>query len=104
MIFCQVLLKYPYYTRLKIKNQYVFENDSVSDDNFTWWKAEIKKLIELGIQRGHFKPLDSDIMSYAAWCFIRGYNADALGRKLPKEEAVANFKYCFGVLLDGMKA
>ena len=42
-------------------------------------------------------------MSYAIWCFIRGYNADALGRKLPRETAVRNFRYSFGVLLDGMR-
>ena len=43
-------------------------------------------------------------MSYAIWCYIRGYNADAVGRKLPLDIAVKNFKYAFGILLDGMKA
>lgn len=85
-------------------NHYVFENDSVSNRNFEWWNGEIKKLIEFGKSRGYVKDIDTEIMSYAIWCFIRGYNADALGRKIPKDTAVANFKYCFGVLLDGMKA
>ncbi len=84
-------------------NYYIFENDSVSNQNYEWWKGEIKKFIELGKSKGYIKDIDSDIMSYAIWCFIRGYNADALGRKLPMEEAVNNFKYSFGVLLDGMK-
>ena len=85
-------------------NQYIFETDSVSMHNYEWWKAEIKKLIEFGKSRGYIRDVDTEIMSYAIWCFIRGYNADALGRKLPKEEAVSNFRYSFGILLDGMKA
>ena len=84
--------------------QYVFASDSVSPGNYEWWKGEIRKLIEFGKSRGHLRDVDSDIMSYAIWCFIRGYNADALGRKLPRETAVRNFRYSFGVLLDGMRA
>ena len=84
-------------------NQYVFEYDSESDENFRWWNSEIRKLIEFGKSRGNLKDIDTDIMSYAIWCFIRGYNADALGRKLPLDEAEKNFKYSFSVLLDGMK-
>lgn len=84
-------------------NQYIFENDSISNQNYEWWKSEIKKLIEFGKSKGDLKDVDSDKMSYAVWCFIRGYNADALGRSLDKEEATENFKYSFGILLDGMK-
>ena len=84
--------------------QYVFASDSVSPGNYEWWKGEIRKLIEFGKSRGHLRDVDSDIMSYAIWCFIRGYNADALGRKLPRETAIRNFRYSFGVLLDGMRA
>lgn len=83
-------------------NQYIFENDSLSDENYNWWKSEIKKLIEFGKQKGYLANIDSDIMSYAIWCFIRGYNADALGRGLRREEAVENFKYSFSILLLGM--
>lgn len=85
-------------------NQYVFENDSVTDSNYEWWKAQIKNLIEYGKSKGYLKDIDSDAMSYAIWCFIRGYNADALGRKLPMQKAVDDFKYSFGILLDGMRA
>ena len=42
-------------------------------------------------------------MSYSIWCFIRGFNADALGRKLPVAQAAAAFKYSFGILLDGLR-
>lgn len=82
---------------------FVFKSDSISHRNFEWWKAEIRKLIEFGKYGGHLKDVDTDVMSYAIWCFIRGYNADAISRKIPKEEAVANFRYAFGILLDGMR-
>ena len=85
-------------------NQYVFESDSESNENYTWWKNEIKNLIEFAIGRGYIKPLDTEAMSYAIWCFIRGYNADALGRGIPKDDAVKNFRYSFAILLNGMRA
>ena len=85
-------------------NYYVFKNDSASHRNYDWWKAEISRLIEFGKSSGHLKDIDTEVMSYAIWCFVRGYNVDALSRKLPREEAVENFKYSFGVLLDGMRA
>ena len=84
-------------------SQYVFESDSVSHDNYAWWTEEIKRLIEFGKARGYLRDVDSDIMSYSIWCFIRGFNADALGRKLPVAQATAAFKYSFGILLDGLR-
>ncbi len=85
-------------------NHYVFENDSTSRSNFEWWQNEIIKLIEYAKKEKLLKDVDSYAVSYAIWCFCRGYNADAVGRKLPKEEAVKNFKYSFGFLLDGLRA
>ena len=85
-------------------NQYVFQSDSISNKNYEWWKSEIRRLIEFGKSKGCIKDVDTEIMCYAIWCFIRGYNADAVGRKLPMDVAVKNFRYSFGVLLDGMKA
>jgi AcrR family transcriptional regulator len=84
-------------------NQFIFENDSASEDNFLWWQEEIKKIIDFGKKKHLLKDLEIDKMSYAIWCFIRGYNADALARNLPLEKAVEDFKYSFGILLDGMK-
>ena len=92
-----------YDTKRNFSN-YVFKNDSTNTQNYEWWTREIKKLLRFGIDGGYFKRLDADCMSYAIWCFIRGYNADAISRNLPREETAENFKYCFGVLLDGMKA
>ena len=84
-------------------NQFVFESDLSSQDNYNWWKGEIVNLIELGKRKGLLKDVNSDTVSYAVWCFIRGYNVDALSRKIPKEVAVEDFKYSFGLFLDGMK-
>ena len=84
-------------------NDYVFRSDSISKDNFGWWRNEIKKLLTFAMDNGLIKNVDCDVLSYSIWCFCRGYNADAVGRKLPREEAVANFKYSFGIFLDGMR-
>ncbi|MBP3333355.1 MAG: TetR/AcrR family transcriptional regulator [Clostridia bacterium] len=91
-----------YDTKMKF-NQYIFENDSLSQSNYEWWVSEIKKLIDYAKVKGYIKDVDSDIMSYSIWCFCRGYNADAVGRNLPKEDAVKNFRYSFSLLLEGMK-
>lgn len=85
-------------------NNYVFENDSLSDANYRWWTDEIKKLIEFAKQKKLVKDVDSDVISYSIWCFCRGYNADAVGRNLPRDEAVKNFKYSFSFLIEGLKA
>lgn len=91
--------------RLKLgMNQYVFIRDSVSTENYLWWRERIREYIDLGKKKGLVRPeLDRDTMSYAIWCFIRGYNTDALSRGLPEKEAVEGFLYSFGVLLEGMK-
>ena len=85
-------------------NQYIFENDSHSQSNYTWWMSEIKKLIDFAKEKKFIKDVDSEVMSYAIWCFCRGYNADAVARNLPREEAVRRFRYSFSYLLEGLKA
>lgn len=85
-------------------NQYIFESDSHSKSNYSWWMSEIKKLIDYAKEKKYIKDVDSDVMSYAIWCFCRGYNADAVARNLPREEAVRRFRYSFSFLLDGLKA
>lgn len=84
-------------------NQYFFESDSLSQANYIWWTESIKKLIDYAKEHKYIKDVDSEIMSYSIWCFCRGYNADAVGRGLPKEEAAENFRYSFGFLLEGLK-
>jgi AcrR family transcriptional regulator len=84
-------------------NDYFFQSDSKSEANFDWWKNEIEKLIEYAIEKKLIKQVDASGLSYAIWCFCRGYNADAVSRNLPKQEAIDNFKYCFGFLMEGLK-
>ncbi len=92
--------------RLKLgMNQYVFIQDSISAENFLWWRERIQEFIDFGKENRVVRPdLDCDKISYAIWCFIRGYNTDALARGVPEEEAVDGFLYSFGILLDGMRA
>lgn len=83
---------------------YVFENDSVTDSNYQWWIDEIKKILDYAIDKGYIKNVDTDMTSYAIWCFIRGFNTDAIGRKLPLDEAVKRYRCVFKLILDGLKA
>ncbi len=92
-----------YETRMNFAH-YVFENDSVTDRNYQWWIAEIKKILHYAIDKGYIKKVDTDMTSYAIWCFVRGFNADAIGRKLSLEEALKRYRYGFQFILDGLKA
>lgn len=85
-------------------SRYMFEHDSLTEFNCTWWTNEIKKLIEYAKADGLIKPVDGEKLSYTIWCFCRGFNADAVSRKLSRAEAVEYFKYGFGCLMEGIKA
>ena len=84
-------------------NHYMFENDSVNEANRAWWVQEIRKHIDEAIAKRYIKEVDSEALSYAIWCFCRGYNADAVGRRIPREKAEADFRYSFFFLLEGLK-
>ena len=92
-----------YETRMNFAH-YVFENDSVSSSNYKWWTKEIEKIINYAMDRGLIKKVDPKMTSYAIWCFIRGFNTDAIGRKLPLEEALKRYRYGFKFILNGLKA
>ena len=86
-------------------NQYIFENESRSQSNYTWWMNAIKQMLTYAKGKGYVRAdADVEVLSYSLWCFWRGYNADAVGRGIPKSEAVKNCKYSFGIILDGLKA
>lgn len=91
-----------YETRMNFAH-YVFENDSVTSSNYEWWTKEIEKIINYAINKGYIKNVDPEMTSYAIWCFIRGFNADAIGRKLPLEEALRRYRYGFNFILKGLK-
>lgn len=85
-------------------NQYIFENDSRSKSNYEWWMTSIRKMLNYAKEKGYVRDdIDVDVMSYSLWCFWRGYNADAVGRGIPKDEAVRNCKYSFSIILDGLR-
>lgn len=82
---------------------YVFENDSVTDSNFRWWTEEIIKILNYAMDKGYIKKVDTAKTSYAIWCFIRGFNADAIGRKISLDKALECYRYGFKFILDGLK-
>ena len=86
-------------------NHYVFENDSRSQSNYDWWVSTIKQMLIYAKEKGYVRAdADAEVLSYSLWCFWRGYNADAVGRGIPKDEAVKNCKYSFGIILDGLRS
>lgn len=91
-----------YETRMKFAH-YVFENDSESNDNYEWWTNEIKIIIEYAIENNYIKDVDVDMACYAIWCFIRGFNADAIGRNIPLDEALVRYRYGFKFIFDGLR-
>lgn len=97
-----LIVSYDYKMRF---SQYIFENDSLVQSNYEWWTSEIKKLVDYAKAHNYIKSsVDSDSISYSIWCFCRGYNADAVGRGIPKDVAVRQFRHSFSFLLEGLKA
>ena len=84
-------------------NHYIFEHDSLSKSNCDWWTSQIGKLIDKAKSKGFIKDVDSHKVSYSIWCFIRGFNADAVSRGIPKDEALEYYRYTFAYLLAGLK-
>lgn len=84
-------------------SQYIFEADSEDDRNYIWWNEEINKLVVLGQHLGKIKSdIDIDALNYSIWCFIRGFNADALARNISKDVALKNFRYGFSLILSAI--
>lgn len=84
-------------------SQYMFEHDSLTEANRLWWDEKIKYFAKVGRATGQIKELDDDKLSYTIWCFFRGFNADAVHRKLTKEEAIERFSFGLQCLFDGIK-
>ena len=92
-----------YDTRMHMSG-FVFESDLNAEDNRNWWVEQIRYLLQYAIERGYVKPVNTEVVGYSIWCFIRGYNADVVARKVPRDEAIEGFRYTFSFLLDGLKA
>ena len=84
--------------------RYVFEHDSLTEENRIWWYEKIKKYYAYALEQGFAKPVDADALCYAIWCFCRGYYADSVSRQLSREEAVRYFTFGFTCLLHGVVA
>lgn len=84
-------------------SQYMFEFDSENDSNRIWWTDKIKDIIEVAKETKQLRDVDSEKLSYTIWCFLRGYNADAVRRKLSVEEAVESFSFGLNCLFDGLR-
>ena len=81
---------------------YIFEHDSLTEENRLWWEKGIRTHYQYALDHGFAKKVDPDALCYAIWCFCRGYYADAVTRKLPKEDAVRYFRFGFRCLIDGL--
>ena len=84
--------------------RYIFEHDSLTEENRVWWYGKIKKYYQYALEQGFAKKVDADALCYAIWCFCRGYYADAVSRLLSREEAVRYFTFGFTCLLNGVVA
>lgn len=91
------------YDQKKQFSQYMFAHDALSEENRKWWIESISGILRAGIERDVVrKDLDVDAVSYAIWCFSRGFNADAVNR-MSQEEAVTLFRSSMSFFLDGIK-
>lgn len=84
-------------------SQYMFEFDSYSQANCSWWMNKIKEVVDFGKKTGQVKDVDSEMLSYSLWCFLRGFNADAVNRGLPKEEAITKLTFGLNCIFDGIR-
>ena len=78
------------------------EKIELTEENRLWWADKVKKYYGIALEQGYAEKVDIDALSYAIWCFCRGYYADALSRQLPKDEAVRYFTFGFACLLNGV--
>ncbi|MCR4923180.1 MAG: hypothetical protein K5931_04155 [Lachnospiraceae bacterium] len=84
-------------------SRYIFISDSENSANYNWWIKAISQIIRDGKKHHYLKEdLEEAALSYSIWCFIRGFNLDAVARNLQKEEAIEIFKYGFSFFLKGI--
>ena len=83
-------------------SDYMFMNDIVNESNKLWWIDHMIPILEYGIKEKFLKPMDVRAMSYAIWCFCRGFNVDAIKSRLELKEALKTFQTAFDFLIEGM--
>jgi AcrR family transcriptional regulator len=82
--------------------RYVFEHDSLTEENRLWWDAHIREQYRIARERGYVRDVDIDALCYAFWCFCRGYISDAAARSVSLADSVHNFRFGFRCLLGGV--
>lgn len=88
---------------IKMKfSRYMFEHDSLSQENKNWWLAEIRKIVNYAKENDLIDNVDTDMLCYTVWGLCRGYTVDAISKKLSKEDAVKYFEFGFGYFLKGL--
>lgn len=97
-----LLLEKTYETKLHFAG-YLYNYDSFLEENRKWWIDHIVPLIDLGIEKGIFKEVNSLHLAYSIWSYSRGFNATSIGNALSHDEAIAAFKLGFKCFMDGAK-
>ena len=97
---CEVLLQ-TYDVKMQF-SRYVFEHDSLTEQNRLWWAERTKRVYRAALAQGYVKEIDVDAFCLAIWCMSRGFYADAAARGLTKEETLANFREGFRFLIESV--
>ncbi len=83
-------------------SRYMFEHDALTENNRQWWAEGIKTHYAYAREQGWAADVDPDALTYAIWCFCRGYSVDAVTRRLPREDAIRYFRFGFNCFLRGV--
>ena len=95
------LILYSYFEFMK-HYDYMFISDILNKVNKEWWVEHIVVILNYGVKNGFLKPVNTEDISYAIWCFCRGFNVDAIKGKLDLNEALKIFKVAFTAFIDGL--
>jgi len=92
------------YIHKKQFSNYMFKHDSISDANRKWWVDKVKSILDGAIEKKLIRnDINSEHISYCIWCFCRGFNTDAVNRKIPIDDALKMYGETFRIFLDGLK-
>lgn len=89
----------------EVKNNfsdYMFINDILNKVNKEWWIEHIVVPLNYGVKNGFLKPINTEEISYAIWCFCRGFNVDAIKGQLELKDALRIFTVAFTAFIDGI--
>ncbi len=92
------------YTHKKRFSHFMFEHDSMSENNRKWWVDKVKNILDTAISKKLIRnDINTENISYSIWCFCRGFNTDAVNRNIPLEDALKIYSETFSVFLQGLK-